>query len=163
MITLVRLRLTVGAYCHRDGIMLKHIEYILALPDTDQCIPWHMSLRNGYGQVRYMKRTWYVHRLSCALHTGHCPPDMEAAHSCGNRACINPKHLSWKTRVGNQHDRITHGTHTRGENHGMSRFTEQDILSIRADMRKYQAIADDYSTTTGVISRIKTRKRWKHL
>lgn len=39
-------------------------------------------------------------------------PKHDAAHSCGrgHEGCVNPNHLSWKTKKQNQADRITHGT-----------------------------------------------------
>ena len=81
----------------------------------DECLAWPYSCDGGgYGHIANRGK---VHRIVCAKINGKCPGDeYQAAHSCGNGhlGCVNPNHLTWKTRHENQADRLIHGTHNRG-------------------------------------------------
>jgi DNA-binding transcriptional regulator YiaG len=83
--------------------------------DGDACVTWPLKSRiRGYGNLGYNGKLYLAHRLMCELAHGPAPaPDYEAAHSCGrgHHGCVNPKHLSWKTRAENQQDRRRHNTH----------------------------------------------------
>jgi hypothetical protein len=81
----------------------------------DDCLIWPFSVTTpGYGSFSYKNQKYLSHRFMCELANG-APPTAEhlAAHSCGNRRCVNPGHLSWKTHAGNQLDRRTHGTNNK--------------------------------------------------
>jgi hypothetical protein len=88
--------------------LLAHVDY-----RHDDCLKWPFSRDNhGYGQLGHEGKVFKAHRKMCELKNGAVPsPDHEAAHSCnrGHQGCINPNHLSWKTRSANQQDRTGHG------------------------------------------------------
>lgn len=81
----------------------------------DDCLLWPFCVSTpGYGQFMHEKKHYLAHRYMCRLVNGDPPtPRAQAAHSCGNRRCCNPKHLSWKSPAGNQLDRTAHGTRTK--------------------------------------------------
>ncbi len=58
-----------------------------------------LRLRARKGRKDPANATLPVHRLVChAIHGAPPAPEgWDAAHSCGNRACCNPAHLSWQT------------------------------------------------------------------
>lgn len=59
----------------------------------------------GYGLIRDEKRMRTVHRVSYEEHNqSKIPNHLVVMHSCDNRACANPKHLSLGTRKDNTQD-----------------------------------------------------------
>ena len=78
--------------------------------DTDDCIDWPFAVResSGYGAhsgkrdgARFSADS---HRHVCTLAHGEPAKGMQAAHSCDNRLCCNPRHLSWKTAKANMEE-----------------------------------------------------------
>lgn len=110
------------------------IEKALA-SDTDECVIWPFAL-STYGYAYAGKcngdEPGLVSRRICSETHGPCPDGHEAAHSCGVPACINPKHLSWKTPKGNTADRKVHGTENIGERNGKAKLTWEKVHQIRA-------------------------------
>ena len=101
--------------------------------NTDDCIPWTLSVTAfGYGEMRYKNKTTRSHRVVCELYHGTPPfPRADAAHTCGNKLCINPRHIRWATRSENETDKIAHGRSNRGERQGSSKLTEYGVIEIR--------------------------------
>lgn len=74
-----------------------------------------------------------VHRLVCAAFHGPAPSsDHEAAHLNGDPMDNRASNLAWKTKTGNEEDKIDHETGNRGSRHGMHKLTEGEVRSIRA-------------------------------
>lgn len=100
----------------------------------DDCLEWPYCKSKGYGVIQINNRQTYVSRVVCEAVHG-APPDKtnHAAHSCGNGhlGCVTPNHLSWKTPQQNAADKIGHGTHSKGENNGGAKLTENDVREIR--------------------------------
>ena len=107
--------------------------------DGEGCLLWpRFRDVNGYGRVSVRvdgktKIRW-AHRVMCELVNGPCPPDHEAAHSCGRGkfGCVHPKHLEWKTQTANQIDRAQHGTKSRGAYHLHPKLTPEKVREISA-------------------------------
>ena len=100
---------------------MKQYEYLetlvrglMAFP-SDECSLWPFRMSDGYGsQISCQGKMQSVHRLALALKLGR-PVDrrLDASHSCGKRGCVNPWHLSEKSRKDNVADRLMHGTSNR--------------------------------------------------
>jgi hypothetical protein len=133
--------------------------------DATACIKWPFSVQtSGYGQVRLGSRVRRVHRLMCETIHGEQPsPKHEAAHSCGEKLCINPHHLRWSTHSENIADKLDHGTHNLGERNQLAKLTEDDARAILDDGRSHVDIAGDYGVHASTIWAIKHRKSWAWL
>lgn len=78
------------------------------------CWMWLRSFHNGgYGQqwfgVGQDRRLYLVHRLSFEAFKGPIPAGMLIQHSCDNRWCCNPEHLSLGTDATNARDALLKG------------------------------------------------------
>lgn len=133
----------------------------------DDCLIWPFSRdHNGYARMRARGIDSGASRVMCEMING--PPatsGLEAAHGCGNGhlGCVHPRHLRWDTTAGNHADKLLHGTHHRGEQHGAVKLSEEAVRAIRADRRSQRAIADEYGVAQTTVSRIKRRRAWAWL
>lgn len=92
-------------------------------PRQKACIVWPFAIgKGGYGNLNVDGRFVNAHRLICEMvHGQPSSSGLQAAHSCGNRACVNPAHLSWKTPAQNNADKEAHGTTRRGPKSNLQR------------------------------------------
>lgn len=99
--------------------------------DKENCVLWPYGVCTpGYGMCFVDGRRQMTHRVMCTWVKGHPPtPKHQVAHSCGNRRCINPHHLSWKTAAQNQIDRNAHGMQTVV---GRTKITKSQVEQIKA-------------------------------
>ena len=85
----------------------------VAVPfDGDGCLLWPFQISTtGYGRLEVNGKKKIASRYVCELAHGEPPTRQhEAAHSCGNSKCVNPKHLRWATHTENEADKLVHGT-----------------------------------------------------
>lgn len=82
---------------------------------NNDCWYWQGSLySNGYGYLHISgrgrgRKTGLAHKVSYSLHKGPIPEDLVVMHSCDNRSCVNPQHLSLGTRKENMQDCLKKG------------------------------------------------------
>ncbi len=133
----------------------------------DDCLLWPFGMTNGYGGLEVSERKKMpAHRYVCTLVYGDPPhARMDCAHSCGVRACCNPRHLRWATRAENEADKMSHGVDNRGERHGLSKLSVADVRAIRAaaGTATQRTLAQRFGVGQDQISRIVKRKRWAWL
>lgn len=128
----------------------------------DECLIWpfyRMPVK-GYGTLGYCGKVWKAHRLMCVLAKGEPPsPEHQAAHSCGrgDDGCVNPRHLSWKTALGNRLDSNEHGT---GRPRKPRRLTLDQVEQIRASDRSNNDLAAEYDVHPETIARIFRGETW---
>lgn len=137
----------------------------LAAVETDECTLWPLGISNGYGSVYTGDLITTAHHLVCEWTHGPPPAGKpHAAHHCGVRACVNPRHIRWATPKENAADRLIHGTHNRGERCGSNRLTEEQVRRIRSIRGVSQRrIAEQFGVSEGAVHSIIIRKSWAWL
>lgn len=117
----------------------------------------------GYGYATMDGVYMSAHRASYQLYKGRIEKGQHIQHSCDNRICVNPDHLTAGTRQENIQDMVNKGRQARGEKNCNAKLTAAQILEIQADTRKLVDIAKDYGVTHASISFIKSRRIWRHV
>ena len=148
----------------RKATLSERLDYYRA-PDAETgCRLWNGgTYRGGYGQLNWQGRPRKAHRLAWEAAYGAPPAHLHVCHTCDQPACINPEHLFLGSIADNMADKVSKGRQERGESHGLAKFTDENIRAIRGDGRLQWEIAEDYGVQQSAISRIITRKRWKHI
>lgn len=147
-----------------DGEPMRFYLNVALCHESDDCLLWPYSKdRGGYGCLYKDGRVQGTHRVLCIDAHGEPPtPEHEAAHSCGNSLCCNPKHLSWKTPLENSSDKLLHGTHNRGERSGKSKLTEEqvrEIKSLKGQISGYR-LSKKFGVRSGTIDAIFSGRSW---
>lgn len=95
---------------------LKYQEKILSniVVCPSGCWLWTLCYGNdGYGQIKYNRKTNRAHRVSYAAFISPIPSGMVVCHSCDTPACVNPKHLWVGTVKENNDDKLNKKRDTR--------------------------------------------------
>ena len=133
---------------------------------SGDCWIWTGSLEHGYGQLRLnFKKNMYAHRLSYEMHKGKIPKGLCVRHSCHNKACVNPEHLSVGTWKDNSEDSVSAGRQAKGADLPQAKLTIQEVRKIRTLLKTSMtqiAIAKEFDISMASISHIKTGYTWAH-
>ena len=129
----------------------------LAAIDTDDCIIWPKALNaNGYGRLWHDGKAHNTHRMALRMAKGAPPhPSMLACHGeCHNRACVNPRHLSWQTSSENAQDKKRDGT-SRGPR-AMLTFEQAEDIRLKYVTGEYslRALGREYGVDGSAIRHI---------
>lgn len=157
-------------------LYVKPIEerYWAKVNKTPGCWYWLAATSaNGYGYFSVNGKLQQAHRFSWELHNGLIPRGEGyhgacVLHSCDNRACVNPDHLVLGTQKNNMRDCVNKGRQTKlpGQNHGMSKLTEAQVLHIRSRTlsgENQAKLVKEFKVSKASISKIINRKYWKHI
>ncbi|MEO1503165.1 MAG: HNH endonuclease [Pseudomonadota bacterium] len=133
--------------------------------ETDKCIIWPFGFAsNGYGAIYARGQMRSAHREICReAHGEPTSKDLDAAHSCGVKGCVNPRHLRWATKRENAADRIEHGTHSGGAANPQSKLTNEAVKEIRRPQGRVRQVdlASRYGVTRSAISYAQSGHTWK--
>lgn len=141
----------------------------------DECWDWIAGVGGpGYGELNLGRRGLGMvtaHRFSYELHKGAIPEGLCVMHSCDNRRCVNPSHLSLGTLNDNNQDAIAKGRFRfpeprHGERSPVSKLTDEIVRAIRlrrANGERLTVMAKDYGVTEALVSMVALRKIWKRV
>ena len=120
---------------------------------------------NGYGTIGIDRRMVLAHRASFSVFKGPIPKGHVVMHSCDNRKCINPAHLSAGTQSDNIKDALNKGRvvvpSKEKEEHWNARLTEAAVSDIRTSTLTNKQLALKYAVSPRNIALIKQRKAWR--
>lgn len=134
---------------------------IFTRPHGGACEVWPYAKTNGYGVIAIDYTQYRVHRVVLTFYKGPAPADRpQAAHSCGNRACVNPNHLRWASAVENAADRDRHGTTVCRERVWSAKLTGAEVAFVLASPLRSADLARRFGVHSSTISRIRTGKQW---
>lgn len=149
------------------GEIQEYYETVVLSYDGKECLIWPhaRTMQGGYAKMTRGGKISHVSRFVCEDIYGPAPTDKhEAAHSCGNGhlACVAKSHLSWKTPSENAQDKLTHGTHNRGDRHVSSKLTESQVREIwRLRGKETQiSLARRFGVSPVTIYKIYAGKKW---
>ena len=146
------------------GWIKKHINFV-----GNDCLIWPFK-RTTFGYPSFGGRTKFgtdrAHRVMCELvHGSPKRKELDVAHSCGVRLCMNPSHLRWASRSENERDKRKHGKDNRGERHGRSKLLAREVAKIRqlGLTQRPQDIAETFGISARHVRDIVKRKTWSWL
>jgi len=104
-----------------------------SIPVTESgCWLWLGSkMPRGYGQIQFLGKKYYAHRLSFEAYKGHIPDGHVVRHTCDEPSCVNPDHLLSGTQKDNTQDCIRRNRFPNGEKNGATRYSDELVQYIR--------------------------------
>jgi hypothetical protein len=144
----------------------KHVEK----RGEDDCWGWKGDVsRSGYGSVWHKKtnRNISAHRFSYELHHGVIAEGMQIMHSCDNKKCVNPAHLSQGTPKQNTREAVERGLRKpipvkTGENNPKSKLTLEQARYIKKHPEiKLSDLASMFGVSPNCIRGVRIGRTWK--
>lgn len=154
----------------------------VSITDNDSdCWNWTGYVgAQGYGRLRFQSVYWNAHRLAYTLIVGPIPQganraDFVIMHSCDNRICCNPSHLSLGTGYENAMDCKAKGRQRRkpndpriskGSANGFSKLTETSVAEIKSLYlcgASPRLLADRYAVSIQTIYAITAGRNWGYI
>lgn len=133
----------------------------------DECWPWRGGkLPNGYGAFWLGSNNTGAHRAAYRLFVGEIPDGLVVRHSCDNKQCVNPAHLTLGTQAQNMADKTSRCRQARGEGHGNARHTADLVRLIRrclASGRHQASVAFCCGVDRQFVWRIDHGRSWTHV
>ena len=148
----------------RDDTVEKRL--LRKVDKTGDCWVWTGgTFSDGYGNIGDSRGAQKAHRVAYELYVGPIPEGLVVMHSCDNRRCVNPVHLSVGTHTENIKDRDTkgRGSKPKGVSNPMSKLSEAEVRLIRIMPISNNLAADVFAVDVATIRRIRNNKIWTHL
>ena len=161
---------------HNPKALAKLFEYIEVKqhvsenPDiTDACWLTRPNLKINTSRPRthfnFDKLSYQAHRIAYEIFVGPIPDSKQINHKCDISNCCNPSHLYAGTQQQNVTDRVQRGRcgDLNGTSNGMSKLTEDEVISIYKSHMRVADLAEAYETSQSNVYRIKNRELWQSL
>lgn len=143
-------------------------EQYTPIPRDNGCLDWPLaqSKSTGYGSFWFDRKPMYAHRAAYEVVNGPIPPNQMIRHSCDNRMCVNPEHLSLGTAQDNVQDMVDRDRNARGSRDGNAKLDEQQVTEIWTLIQSGSSktsIANRYGVSRQTIWHIEIQRTWGHL
>lgn len=122
------------------------------------CWEWQGAKgRGGYGKFQWDgTTTMQAHRAGYQLLDGSIPDGLHLLHSCDNRVCVNPKHLTPGKAIDNIRDMDAKGR--RGTKSKLTLGDRTRILALLDGGASQELIGKAFGVDQTTVSRIKLHK-----
>lgn len=92
--------------------------FLSKIEKTESCWNWNGAKRgkNGYGAVKVDGKVVSVHKLFYIKYKGEIPGKLLVSHTCHNKLCVNPEHLTLVSAKENYDNAVKRGTITPPKN-----------------------------------------------
>lgn len=129
----------------------------------DSCWIWTAYIGpRGYGCLAWKSRpATRAHRVAYEITFGPIPKGMIIMHTCDNKKCVNPAHLTVGTQLDNMRDAAIKRSYNE-----QSKLTKEEVKEIRTLAKSsitQKEIAKRYHMSQPTISDIVNWKIWKHV
>lgn len=145
----------------------KRIEANRILNVDTGCLEWVGYTLNGYGQLSFKGKTWYVHRLVYYIANGSIPDNKHILHKCNNPLCSNIEHLYAGTVQQNIIDRSNHTAHRTSllgnTNSSILKADEVKEIKTLLPTTHPKTIADLFKVNINTIRDIRDGRTWKNV
>lgn len=132
--------------------------------EENGCWRWTGSRAvTGYCNFFYKAKTMLAHRASLLIFgkVKQLTPGLHVSHSCMNRDCVAPDHLTEKTQSENNGaDKKRQGKDNSGERCHFSKLDWAKVCSIRNSTQKVKELAEKYGVSCSCISSVRKNKTW---
>lgn len=153
--------------CEQEWLEDMKARFLERVEKTPTCWNWTGYLNpNGYGDLK-VKDLRGAHRVSYALFVGKIPNGLIVMHSCDNKKCVNPAHLSVGTHSQNVSDGYARGLakprDISGDKHPQAKINWDVVGTMRqlyADGMGPKAIADKFGLKRSLVVDVLNRRNW---
>lgn len=132
------------------------------------CWLWTASTNKGYGLFREFPglRMEMTHRISYRWAKGEIPEGAVVMHSCDNKRCVNPEHLSVGPQSENVRQAVERNLVRRGEQKPLHKLSDLAVSEIRrraANGESGNRLAMEFGVSSPTIQAIVHRRKWRHV
>lgn len=141
--------------------------------DPKDCWEWTGArFKSGYGSFQVGGKgspSTGAHRIAYDLHYGNLPMGraLVVMHSCDNRGCVNPHHLSLGTPKQNTADMHARGRSSGivpfGIEHFRAKLNPELVRMIRVSSDTNKAIAERLGLGINTVRGARIGRTWKHV
>lgn len=150
-----------------EGFYISNLGRLKTLIDNEWFYYKTRSTTSGYIQYRISSNgkryVFSVHRLVMKTFNPVANQNnLFVRHINHDRTDARLSNLVWGTHQDNMNDLIQSGRKA-GVNNPFSKLTEDQVLKIFYDKKKYKEIAQQYGINRNTVRDIKSKKAWKHI
>jgi hypothetical protein len=138
----------------------------------DDCWFWQRpASSNGYGRIRVREtgKEESAHRVSWWMHNERqeIPKGMVVMHSCDNKLCVNPAHLSLGSAKDNTQDMIRKGrakyVSFTGSKNGNALLDDAKVIFIKTSDLKHTEVAKLLGVSASCVADVRKGRSWTHV